>query len=117
MVQVKSNLAPMGSAILFEVAEKGVNFISEMEMTAEEVFQSLAPKMGRPNDKEIKAQEYILEMLKDGEMLATDCEAKLQAEGFKKSTVKKAKKKAGVLSQKKGFQWYWSLPAGEIPNE
>ena len=36
MVQVKSNLAPTGSAILFEVAEKGVDFISEMEMTAEE---------------------------------------------------------------------------------
>ena len=45
MVQVKSNLAPTGSAILFEVAEKGVDFISEMEMTAEEAFQSLAPKM------------------------------------------------------------------------
>ena len=44
MVQVKSNLAPTGSAILFEVAEKGVNFISEMEMTAEQAFQSLAPK-------------------------------------------------------------------------
>ena len=55
MVQVKSNLAPTGSAILFEVAEKGVDFISEMEMTAEEAFQSLAPKMGRPSDKEIKA--------------------------------------------------------------
>ena len=51
MVQVKSNLAPTGSAILFEVAEKGVDFISEMEMTAEEAFQSLAPKMGRPNDR------------------------------------------------------------------
>ena len=38
MVQVKSNLAPTGSAILFEVAEKGVNFISEMEMTAEQAF-------------------------------------------------------------------------------
>ena len=57
MVQVKSNLAPTGSAILFEVAEKGVNFISEMEMTAEQAFQSLAPKMGRPNEKEIKAKE------------------------------------------------------------
>ena len=62
MVQVKSNLAPTGSAILFEVAEKGVDFISEMEMTAEEAFQSLAPKMGRPNDKEIKAKEFLLEM-------------------------------------------------------
>jgi len=67
MVQVKSNIAPTGSAILFEVAEKGVNFISEMEMTAEQAFQSLAPKMGRPNEKEIKVKEFIKEMLKNGE--------------------------------------------------
>ena len=117
MVQVKSNLAPTGSAILFEVAEKGVNFISEMEMTAEQAFQSLAPKMGRPNEKEIKVKEFIKEMLKNGEMLSTDCEEKLEAAGFKKSTVKKARKKAGVISQKKGFQWYWSLPAGGRPKE
>ncbi len=94
-----------------------MDFISEMEMTAEQAFQSLAPKMGRPNDKEIKAKEFLVEMLKDGEMLSTDCEEKLGAAGFKKSTVKKAKKKAGVISQKKGFLWYWSLPAGEIPKE
>ena len=117
MVQVKSNLAPTGSAILFEVAEKGVDFISEMEMTAEEAFQSLAPKMGRPNDKEIKAKEFLLEMLKDGEMLSSDCEERLEAAGFKKSTIKKAKKKAGVISKKKGFLWYWSLPTGDIPRE
>ena len=91
MVQVKSNLAPTGSAILFEVAEKGVNFISEMEMTAEQAFQSLAPKMGRPNEKEVKATEMILEMLKDGEMLTSECEEKLEAAGFKKSTIKKGK--------------------------
>ena len=55
LVQVKSNLAPTGSAILFEVAESGVNFVSELEMTAEEAFSSLAPKMGRPSKKELKA--------------------------------------------------------------
>lgn len=103
MVQVKSNLAPTGSAILFEVAEKGVDFISEMEMTAEEAFQSLAPKMGRPNEKEIKAKEFLLEILKDGEMLSSDCEERLEAAGFKKSTIKKAKKKAGVISKRKAF--------------
>ena len=117
MVQVKSNLAPTGSAILFEVAEKGVDFISEMEMTAEEAFQSLAPKMGRPNEKEIKAKEFLLEILKDGEMLSSDCEEKLEAAGFRKSTIKKAKKNAGVISRKKGFLWYWSLPMGDIPRE
>ena len=88
-----------------------------MEMTAEEAFQSLAPKIGRPNDKEVKAKTFLIEMLKDGEVLSSDCEEKLEAAGFKKSTIKKAKKKAGVISQKKGFQWYWSLPAGGIPKE
>ena len=62
LVQVKSNLAPTGSAILFEVSEKGVDFISEMEMTAEEAFQSLAPKIGRPNDKEVK-QKFISQIM------------------------------------------------------
>jgi len=91
LVQVKSNLAPTGSAILFEVSEKGVDFISEMEMTAEEAFQSLAPKIGRPNDKEVKAKAFLIEMLKDGEMLSSNCEEKLEAAGFRKSTIKKAK--------------------------
>ena len=90
LVQVKSNLAPTGSAILFEVSEKSVDFISEMEMTAEEAFQSLAPKIGRPNDKEVKAKAFLIEMLKDGEMLSSDCEEKLEAAGFRKSTIKKA---------------------------
>jgi len=106
-----------GSAILFEVSEKGVDFISEMEMTAEEAFQSLAPKIGRPNDKEVKAKAFLMEMLKDGEMLSSDCEEKLEAAGFKKSTIKKAKKNTGVISRKKGFLWYWSLPMGDIPRE
>lgn len=73
--------------------------------------------MGRPNEKEVKATEMILEMLKDGEMLTSECEEKLEAAGFKKSTIKKAKMKAGALSKKVGFQWYWYLPVGDNPNE
>ena len=82
-------MTPTGSAILFEVAEKGVNFISEMEMTAEQAFQSLAPKMGRPNEKEVKATEMILEMLKDGEMLTSECEEKLEAAGSRNRSLKR----------------------------
>ena len=103
LVQVKSNLAPTGSAILFEVAESGVNFVSELEMTAEEAFSSLAPKMGRPSEKELKAKEFILEMLKDGEMLANDCEAKLEEAGFKKSTIKRQRRKQELCRTRKAF--------------
>ena len=53
----------------------------------------------------------------DKQMLSSDCEEKLEAAGFRKSTIKKAKKNAGVISRKKGFLWYWSLPMGDIPRE
>ena len=44
LVQVKSNLAPMGSAILFELADKGVNFLDELELSAEDAFSASAPR-------------------------------------------------------------------------
>ena len=117
MVQVKSNLAPTGSAILFEVADKGVNFLDELEMTAEDAFAATAPRMGRPNDREEAATAFIRSLLDGGRQLASDCEAKLEGAGFKKSTYKKAKKKAGVHSVKDGFAWYWTLPEVEKPIE
>ena len=117
LVQVKSNLAPMGSAILFEVADKGVNFLDELELSAEDAFSASAPRMGRPNDREEAATDFIRSLLPDGRRLASDCEAKLEAAGFKKSTYKKSKKKAGVRSVKDGFLWYWTLPEVEKPIE
>lgn len=44
LIQVKSNLAPMGSAIVFEVAENGVDFINEVELSADDAFSSLFPR-------------------------------------------------------------------------
>ena len=117
MVQVKSNLAPMGSAISFEVAEKGVNFIEELELTAEEAFTAIAPKMGRPNEREEEAIAFMKDMLSHGRMLATECEERLKDAGFKKTTSKKAKKKAGIRSEKEGFFWYWVLCDGDITKQ
>ena len=113
LVQVKSNLAPMGSAILFEVADKGVNFLDELELSAEDAFSASAPRMGRPNAREEAATDFIRFLMAGGRRLASDCEAKLEAAGFKKSTYKKSKKKAGVRSVKDGFLWYWTLPEVE----
>ncbi len=109
LVQVKSNLAPMGNAIVFEVSENGVVFVDEIELTAEQAFLSNAPRMGRPNDKEIAAIEMIKNTLSVGELPATECEERLKQAGFGKSTIKKAKRKAGVVSTKRGFSWYWKL--------
>ena len=108
---------PGFQAILFEVADKGVNFLDEMELSAEDAFSASAPRMGRPNAREEAATDFIRSLLAGGRRLASDCEAKLEAAGFKKSTYKKSKKKAGVRSVKDGFLWYWTLPEVEKPIE
>lgn len=74
--RVQGNLAPMGSAILFEVADKGVNFLDELELSAEDAFSASAPRMGRPNAREEAATDFIRSLLADGRRLASDCEAK-----------------------------------------
>lgn len=117
MVQVKSNLAPTGSAILFEVGENGIRFIDEIEMTAEQAFASLAPKIGRPNEEYESCKDFILDLMKCGKLPSAACEELLKDNGFKKSTIKKAKKEAGVVSVKEGMIWYWTLPTAEATNQ
>ena len=109
MVQVKSNLAPTGSAILFEVTEKGVVFTDEVEMTVEEAAGYWLPDMGRPHETRDECISFIKEMLKDGRLPAKECLSRLAAAGYKKTTIKKAKKAAGVVSEKT-HEWMWLLP-------
>lgn len=92
-------------------------FLDELELSAEDAFSASAPRMGRPNAREEAATDFIRSLLAGGRRLASDCEAKLEAAGFKKSTYKKSKKKAGVRSVKDGFLWYWTLPEVEKPIE
>ena len=56
----------MGSAILFEVADKGVNFLYELELSAEDAFSASAPRMGRPNAREEAATDFIRSLLAGG---------------------------------------------------
>ncbi|MBR2739857.1 MAG: AAA family ATPase [Oscillospiraceae bacterium] len=110
MVQVKSNLAPTGSGIIFRIKPMGIVFLEEIEITAEEAFYSDRTRSGRPSVKVDMCIEKIKEILKGKDsMPATECEALLLKEGYKKSTIRKAKKMAGVESEKVGFVWLWSI--------
>lgn len=59
LVQVKSNLAPTGNAIVFDVSENGVLFKDEIELTAEDAFSALTPRMGRPNERTEAAVSFL----------------------------------------------------------
>ncbi len=66
---------------------------------------------GRPAERMEQAVALIREMLSDGEEHeASECEAKLREANISSSTAKKAKAAAGVVSTKRRFGWFWSLP-------
>lgn len=93
IVQVKSNLAATGSAILFGTTDGGSNFLDEIELTAEQAFSAFAPAMGRKGDKYDEAKTMIRNILGNGLWHdATECLAALKAANIKESTYKKAKK-------------------------
>ena len=96
-----------------------MNFHDEIELTADEAFSPFLPRSwAGPSEKVDGVVAFLKELLSDGRpQLAAECEVKLEAAGFKKSTIKKAKKKAGVHSVKEGFLWYWALTVGEKPKE
>ncbi len=114
MVQVKSNLAPLGTAILFEITDQGVLFLRELRLTAREAFAMLAPAMGRPSEKCDSALNFISEMLSDGKWHdADECITRLTEAGIKQTTFKKAKKMLGVVTEKQHFKYRWRLPSLE----
>lgn len=110
MVMSKANLAPLGNGIAFSIGEDGIEFLEEIEATADELMQSFQTEIGRPDDRLEEAIGFISEMLADGRLPSKVCEARLKAAGIKASTAKKAKKKLGIVSSKPSIDWYWSLP-------
>lgn len=113
--QAKSNLARMGSCITFQISESGIEFLEEIEATAEDLmkkFQSM--NIGRPDDLMQAAADQIRDMLSDRKLHpATECEARLAEAGFKQGTIKKAKKYVDARSVKSGDLWNWYLPEGK----
>ena len=109
MAVQKSNLAPMGNAISFSVGEDGVEWLAEIECSADEILGNVY-QSGRPDERLKEAKEQITAMLSNGPMPASECDARLRNAGIKSTTAKKAKKELGVISKKNGNSWFWIMP-------
>ena len=110
-MQVKSNLAPMGSAILFEVADKGVNFLDELELSAEDAFSASAPRMGRPNAREEVATDFIRSCCQAAGGWLPIAKQSLKPQASRNQPTRSPKRKP-EFALKDGF-WYWTLPEVE----
>lgn len=110
LVQLKANLAPTGSGIVFETTERSIQFLEEKELTLDEAFGLSGRKVGRPNVKLQAAKNAMSEILSDGEWHpAKECLDELMKRGFTQATIKNAKKTLGVESQKSHGSFVWRL--------
>ena len=104
----KSNLAPTGKAIIFSVDNGVVNWIEEVEKTADEILNS-SDVAGRPDNQTQNAIEMLTDILSENPMLQREIIQEMNKRGISERTVRKAKSILGVQSIKRGNNWYWFL--------
>ena len=109
VVHGKSNLAPPGAAIAFELDPiLGFNWRGECDVNVDDILSGRAQK---PESQFAKARRIIEEFLPEGyEIKAADIIEHAESEGVSYKTLNRAKAELSVITFKKNNQWYWQLP-------
>ncbi|HEV2438840.1 MAG TPA: DnaB-like helicase N-terminal domain-containing protein [bacterium] len=121
----KSNLSPLAPTRRFRIegrnvaspdgtiSTSGVAWLGDApDVRACDLF----PRDDAENRGEIQeAMEWLRDALSRGPRPAKEIYAQAQAETFSKATLKRAKERLGVQSQKDDFRggWYWTIPHDE----
>jgi len=84
----------------------------DANIIAEDLYCPIKRSRGRPAEQSERAEEIILRLLNDngGEMLSLDLWEAAESEGVSERTFKRAKADAGIVSLKKGKQWFSRVP-------
>ncbi|MDR0914477.1 MAG: AAA family ATPase [Oscillospiraceae bacterium] len=105
----KSSLAPAGKSIAFEITDGGaVCWKGFCETTVDELLSG----NGMVQTKTMLAEELIKEMLTESTP-AVDVYNRAKTLGICERTVKAAKSNLGVIAEKSGKRWVWSLSKTE----
>ena len=108
LAHVKSNLAPLGESILFNI-EKGSNitWLRKSKLTAEQV---LSGNIEEVQSKEERAISVLYDLLtEEREVSAEQVKEYFEKLGVSIRTLNRAKAKLGIKSTRKDGSWYWSL--------
>lgn len=105
----KSNLAPEGKSIAFELApDTGFAWKGYCETTVDELLCG----NGSLISKTAQAEKLLKDLLSEGEMLSEEITNQAKEFDISNRTLKIAKQNIGVKSFRKGDKWYSSLPRG-----
>lgn len=107
IAQSKNSLAPEGKSIAFELdPEHGFQWKGACEITVDELLSG----GGQVQTKTMQMEDELKKMLNAGEISAEAIRIRADELGISERTLKIAKKNLGILSAKRGDQWYWKLP-------
>jgi hypothetical protein len=107
VVHSKSNLAPAGASFAIGLDRDGrFVWLGAYDITADELLKGAK----KPESQFTKARRLLETALAHGPVPAADLMRQAEEQGISPKTLKRAKEALGVLSVKRGVQWFWELP-------
>jgi len=116
MVPIKCNLASDTAGLAYSVMASDVPDVPMLGWYTDEVTDTADDVLGNGDEDGIRseAEEWLLDMLKDGQRTAKEIKQQAEKDGIKPRTLDKAKKGLKVKSGREGFgsdgEWTWKLP-------
>ncbi len=112
IAQIKSNLAPPGTAVGFTLRGGEFFWTGESDLTAERILSYAPSENERPALDE--ATEFLRDELSGGECDVALLKANSRRAGIQEITLRRAKERLGVKVRRQGFgkggKWTWELP-------
>ena len=109
VVQGKSNLAPPGQAQAFSFDPLyGFKWHGDSDVTLDELLSG--SKTPKPESQLDKAKRFLETTLGNDEYPASEIQALAAEQGISIKTLNRAKEALGIISRKRGSQWYWQIP-------
>lgn len=112
VVPVKSNLAPIGDGILFDLSDR-VEWVGQMEADADSLLNGCSDKPTAVSKQSQAAEELPL-LLQNGPLPQKEIVSYFEQQGISKRTAELAKNALCIKSIRVQDGWCWALP--EHPN-
>ncbi len=120
MASVKNNLAAPASSLVFSLAstENGAARVAWSGQTILDANSLLSAPVDQEEKSALsEAEDFLLDILQDGSVTAKDAEKEAKEAGIEPRTLKRAKQKLKVASEREGTsgqrgggRWVWRLP-------
>jgi len=114
LVHEKSNLAPKGNAVGYELRDGGFYWVKDCDLTVSKI---LAAEGMEETSALGQAEDFLQEELGDGPVDASQVLRDARESGLSEKTVRRAKAKLGIKSQRQGEEgkkgggkFAWELP-------